>query len=890
VFCVGALVICLLLFISVLCNYIYTKTLSRAFILKERTQNTYKIVGGDPFSVFDSYSILVSSIPAFFVASRTFSSTILLQQPFKILNSKKICSLSPTQHTLLSKRVDNNMKKPYDKKRKCTNSSTRNVSGGSGSSISDGRSASGSDCNTKTQTESTSPFNNATDTSLIDRTTNSPHRQQQQQQQQQQLVAAAAMQCNHRTASSEDGDSTSNQLRTRFRAGSADDVPDDDNDDDDTHNATMDLSSTDNGSITVACDYIAELCESILEDPNQAFSAASESNHPTDSSTSKPQRSKGRRQQQQQQKPQRGWAALSKMDQLLFLARRALPKSTTSSVGENEDAIDRDGTFRPKNPHPQQYYYVAQLAIMSLLAIYKDILPDYRIRIPTEHEMAMKVSKNVQQLWDYERKLLHHYQQYLMVLEKTWELHQPFPPHPPNSSTTNQDSPVTTHNNVDRNGLAISAILSLAELLKSAFHFNFRSNLLTAVVRQMNHKSSAAIRKACCDAVEYIFIQDHQGEVTLEATRQVAKLIKDRDYKVHPDVVRTFHCIPLRVHADEAVAAKLASHVQAKKRKVDRELATIAAEIKEGHTTVDKIILARCQSDTLQSVILTYFRILKSDHFTVTYVQELLPTALEGLAKFAHLINIDTVIDLLSVLRDLLKKVDTLPVDAALNCILTAFQTLQGPGKEMKIDQKEYIMPLYSQLPRICTVEGSEKHTDLLLQCLTAAFIQRREYSNVRIAAFLKQILSTALHTPPHTSIPLLAFARQIIQRYKNVEQMLENEFDVITEGQYMPDVEDPEHANPYATSVWELATLKFHWRTDVAAQAVAAASSKMLNLPSEHPDKLRSIAIQNTKDLFIPFVRVQKRHPLYAKPSSSDKQKNRNQIRFVTPRPSIIH
>jgi nucleolar complex protein 3 len=94
--------------------------------------------------------------------------------------------------------------------------------------------------------------------------------------------------------------------------------------------------------------------------------------------------------------------------------------------------------------------------------------------------------------------------------------------------------------------------------------------------------------------------------------------------------------------------------------------------------------------------MLTYFRILKSDNLT----SELLSPALEGLAKFAHLINYETVIDLLSVLKTLLKKVDDLPLDASLNCILTAFQTLQGPGREMKIDQKEYITPLYTQLPR----------------------------------------------------------------------------------------------------------------------------------------------------------------------------------------------
>jgi CBF/Mak21 family len=80
------------------------------------------------------------------------------------------------------------------------------------------------------------------------------------------------------------------------------------------------------------------------------------------------------------------------------------------------------------------------------------------------------------------------------------------------------------------------------------------------------------------------------------------------------------------------------------------------------------------------------------------------------------------------------------------------------------------------------------------------AFIQRREYSNVRIVAFMKQILTLTLHCASSTdmSIPLLAFVRQLIQRYlSSLQQLYENEQDVITEGQYRMDVMDPEHANP---------------------------------------------------------------------------------------------
>jgi nucleolar complex protein 3 len=578
-------------------------------------------------------------------------------------------------------------------------------------------------------------------------------------------------------------------------------------------------------SVQQKCDYIAELSESIMESPETAFSAVPRAgkDEPAPSPSELHSIASGQ----------------SKMRQLLTLASKQ------------------------SNPSDQ---YTAQLAIMSLLALYKDILPAYRIRPPTKQEMAIRVSKDTKKLWDYERAVLNHYQQYLQLLEKT-------------SEGIKEESA--------GNSLAVTAILSLCELLKATFHFNFRTNLLTAVVRQMNNRQqNRVVGDACCQAVEYIFANDAQGDFSVEAVRQVCKMIKNLGFKIRAPVLSTFLALPLRVHDDEAQAAKLAAAANKKKRKKDKESAAIDEELKEGNASVDKIVLARCQSEMLHTVVLTYFRILKSDNLKAAHIEELLPAALAGLAKLAHLINIETVQDLLTVLKELLKKIDVLPLDAALNCVLTAFQALHGPGKEMKVDQKEYIRPIYSQLPRLCTMSNSLLHTDTVLKCLNAAFVKRREFSTVRIAAFLKQICTVCLHTPPHTSVPLLAFARQILQRYPSAHQMLENEEDVITIGQHNPDVEDPEHSNPLATSAWELATLRFHVHPQVSAQADAATNLKMVQLPAEGPEKLRTALLEDADELFIKFHRFTKKHPLEPKGGDKDNSnKKRKQARFITPR-----
>jgi len=565
------------------------------------------------------------------------------------------------------------------------------------------------------------------------------------------------------------------------------------------------------------CDLVAELSEMVLENPTKAFQLEKEiinGNNGDDGSGDV--------------------RSISKVQQLLDFSR-------THKNGNDE--------------------YIASLAIMSLLAIFKDILPSYRIRQQTDIERENKMSKETKALWDYERALLTHYQQYLQVLEKSWERGEPQGAAP--------------------SRLAITSILSLCELLKCAYHFNFRSNILVIVVRQMNNRHCDQVSNACCQAVEFVFEKDSQGEVSMETARLVAKLVKEYRGALRPGVVRSFIKLPLRVHVDEAQAAKLAAAANAKKRRKDKELAEIESEIQEGSGTVDKIILARCQSETLQSIILTYFRILKSTDTKTRHL--LLPVALEGLAKFSHLINIDTVIDLLGVLKELLVEVDNLPLEASLNCVLTAFQTLEGPGREMQIDQKEYITPLYSQISRVGTEENSLKITQLLLRCLTAAFIKRKEYSTVRVAAFLKQMFTVAMHAPVFTSVPLIALARQVLQRYPSVHQLLESESDVITSGTYTPDVSDPEHSNPFSTSAWELASLKFHFHPQVRQQVNAAAGLKLIQMPAEAPDRQRKQLSEDAAEIYIQFRSMAKKHPL------SGKAVGRNQLRFITPRKTEV-
>jgi nucleolar complex protein 3 len=60
---------------------------------------------------------------------------------------------------------------------------------------------------------------------------------------------------------------------------------------------------------------------------------------------------------------------------------------------------------------------IRKLAILSQLAVFKDIIPGYRIRALTDKEKSEKISQMVARTRDWEQGLVVVYQSYLRLLE-----------------------------------------------------------------------------------------------------------------------------------------------------------------------------------------------------------------------------------------------------------------------------------------------------------------------------------------------------------------------------------------------------------------------------------------------------------------------------------------
>ncbi|RHZ39865.1 hypothetical protein DYB26_014943, partial [Aphanomyces astaci] len=171
---------------------------------------------------------------------------------------------------------------------------------------------------------------------------------------------------------------------------------------------------------------------------------------------------------------------------------------------------------------------------------------------------------------------------------------------------------------------------------------------------------------------------------------------------------------------------------------------------------VDKSERDKTQGDILHELVLIYFRVLKNSTYSPA-----MPAVLEGLTKFAYLINLEIMIDLMKVLKALLKE-DILPLSAALQAILTGIKTLQGPGQELKVDEKDFVDHLYRLLLRFAQGENVACF-NTALHCVEAVFIKRKEIVVDRVAAFIKRLLVVSMYLYPHQMLAVWQGERHLV-------------------------------------------------------------------------------------------------------------------------------
>ncbi|NXD89566.1 NOC3L protein, partial [Chaetorhynchus papuensis] len=471
---------------------------------------------------------------------------------------------------------------------------------------------------------------------------------------------------------------------------------------------------------------------------------------------------------------------------------------------------------------PNVAVIVRKLVMVSLMEIFKDVAPSYKIRPLTEAEKATKVKKETQKLREFEEGLVSQYKFYLENLEQTikdWKQRK-----------LKKSNVISLK---AYKGLAEVAVKCLCELLVALPHFNFHNNIIVLIVPLMNDPSKM-ISELCVEAVKKLFKQDKLGYASLGVVKVISGLVRGRNYDVRPEVLKVF--LHLRIKEvelqkdSEDIAPKKKfmtykekrknlSRMQRKWKKAEEKL---ERELLEAEASESKEKKLKLHTETLNIVFVTYFRILKK-----AQKSPLLPAVLEGLAKFAHLINVEFFDDLLIVLHSLIASGD-LSYRESLHCILSAFHILSGQGDVLNIDPMKFYTHLYKTLFSL-HAGGTNEDIGIVLQCLDVMFAKRRkQVSQQRALAFLKRLSILALHVLPNSSVGILATNRVFMQTFPRMDLLLDNESQ--GSGVYLPELEEPEHCNAQNTALWELHLLQRHYHPTVqkfASHLIAGAPTE---------------------------------------------------------------
>ncbi|WVW86217.1 hypothetical protein I302_108259 [Kwoniella bestiolae CBS 10118] len=510
---------------------------------------------------------------------------------------------------------------------------------------------------------------------------------------------------------------------------------------------------------------------------------------------------------------------------LTRLSTFALPK--VPSLEDSEDPLPVPASIRG-------------LAFLSQLAVFKDLIPGYRIRQLTEIEEAEKVRDEVKRLREGEKMLVRNYKSYLKMLETEIKRRSP---------------------------LASLSLKCMCELLVAVTHFNFSENIMGVLVGKLGRKGWDSDSDLVLESFISVFKEDISGVHAQTLVTLIARMIKERHFQVNPNVLTCLLHLRLRNELDQMKRGKNAKggsgdkkqdDIKGKKfkseirkkwatknqRKKEKEMKEVEKEMKEAEAEVDKEEVAQIQTETLKNLFVLYFSILKSPTRT-----PLLPAALEGISAYAHFINIDFFRDLLAVLRKIINDQEDIDpqedsedeeedkpkvyqisaserVRIRLLSILTAFQILSGQGEALNIDLSEFINCLFTLLRPISLDTGIEdpplKSTtarsnsmgdlsisDLLFRCLDLTFFSRHSgrSPDYRLASFAKRLIECSLHFPPITARRSLEFSRKLISKEPKLESLLNTE-EKINDGVYKPEFNDPQLINPFNTNVFESGVL----------------------------------------------------------------------------------
>ncbi|KAF5298733.1 hypothetical protein FQR65_LT09602 [Abscondita terminalis] len=455
-----------------------------------------------------------------------------------------------------------------------------------------------------------------------------------------------------------------------------------------------------------------------------------------------------------------------------------------------------------------EFLTLKKIIITSLVEVFKDLLPAYRFN--ENIDKSVKLKKETLKLNKYETTVLQYYKKFLQYLAYFSSV----------LIKKRNAAGVTGRKKL----LGEVAVNALCDLLQTHPYFNYSENIAQAVVPFLNHLS-VTIREKVKLMCKNIFAEDQKGDITLKILRLINQFLKKFSYNIRTDMLEVLLYLKIKdVNIDEDIIQKLKQKKLKSHKgnilKLSKNEKKRAVRVKE----VEKALMEakaeenrqHKQQNMTEITKLTFgmfFKILKNCTNT-----KIVGICLQGVAKFAHCINIEFYMDLINILGNLLKE-DWMGFCEKQQCIQTIFAILCEQGEVINIDPAKFYALMYENLLNI-HCGRNYKDFNIIIETLMYSLIKRqKKITNKRMASFLKRVMTLSLQLLHNGTLSCLFISKSLLQSNGKMDILLDLESSW-GDGLYLPELKDPEYCNAASTALYELSMLRRHYHPTVVEYA----------------------------------------------------------------------
>lgn len=215
--------------------------------------------------------------------------------------------------------------------------------------------------------------------------------------------------------------------------------------------------------------------------------------------------------------------------------------------------------------------------LLSQLAVFKDIIPGYRIRQLDEDQALL--SKEVRLQRSLEKALLASYQKYLQRLDR--------------------ESGLVSREKISPRQLSVGtvAVECLCDLLTAVHHFNFATNIVSTLVPLLDNRHPK-VQAGTQTAIERLLKTATYTSAAVTAVRAIDQYAHKRKYKMRPNMLNCFLALQLTEDVDETFR-KMKNRERKRQHEIDAKTTNKGKHKRGGHSmktaakAVDDAELAR---------------------------------------------------------------------------------------------------------------------------------------------------------------------------------------------------------------------------------------------------------------------------------------------------------